>query len=131
MMLTGSGNGGHASPKAIAPNCPSRYLHVVPCGSRVRSAVLPNLCAAAHRPKCAARAVEVCRGRMSEISFQWEVSLKFSTVIENVQFPKFSHGTILPLHELEWRLIGILVGLCDFKLTACALCVFCFYLCHS
>src|SRR6218665_3126438 len=28
-------------------------------------AVLPNLCAAAH--KCVARAVEVCRGRMSEI----------------------------------------------------------------
>ena len=37
-------------------------------------AVLPNMCAAAH--KCAARAVEVCRGRMLEIkSFQWEVSL--------------------------------------------------------
>jgi len=31
--------------------------------------VLPNLCAAAH--KCDARAVEVCRGRMSEVkSFQ-------------------------------------------------------------
>src|SRR6218665_1289104 len=61
-------------------------------------AVLPNLCASAH--KCAARAVEVFRGRMSEIkSFQWEVSLKFSTVIENVQFPKFSHGTLLPLHH--------------------------------
>jgi len=29
--------------------------------------VLPNLCAAAH--KCDARAVEVCRGRMSEIRF--------------------------------------------------------------
>src|SRR6218665_877183 len=62
------------------------------------TAVLPNLCAAAH--KCAARAVEVCRCRMSEIkSFQWEVSLKFSTVIENVQFAKFSHGTLLPLHR--------------------------------
>jgi len=61
-------------------------------------AVLPNLCAAAH--KCAAKAVEVCRGRISEIkSFQWEVSLKFSTVIENVQFAKFSHGTLLPLHH--------------------------------
>src|SRR6218665_2407976 len=73
-----------------------------PCKKHWRSgparAVLPNLCAAAH--KCAARAVKVCRGRMSEIkSFQWEVSLKFSTVIENVQFPKFSHGTLLPLHH--------------------------------
>jgi len=28
--------------------------------------VLPNLCAAAH--KCVARAVEVCRGQMSEIN---------------------------------------------------------------
>jgi len=61
-------------------------------------AVLPNLCAAAH--KCVARAVEVCRDRMSEIkSFQWEVSLKFSTVIGNVQFPTFSHDTLLPLHH--------------------------------
>src|SRR6218665_1130161 len=61
-------------------------------------AVLPNLCAAAH--KCAARAVEVCRGRISEIkSFQWEVSLKFSTVIDNVQFAKFSHATLIPLHH--------------------------------
>jgi len=53
--------------------------------------VLPNLCAAAH--KCAARAVEVCCGRMSEIKsfnekFQWEV-----------WFPKFSHGTLLPPHH--------------------------------
>jgi len=31
----------------------------------VSKAVLPNLCAAAQ--KCAARALEVCRGRMSEI----------------------------------------------------------------
>jgi len=63
------------------------------------NAVLPNLCAAAH--ECAARAVEVCRGRMSEIkSFRWEVSLQFSTVIENVQFAKFSHGTLLPLHHI-------------------------------
>jgi len=59
-------------------------------------AVLPNLCAAVH--KCAARAVEVCRGRMTEIkSNQWEVSMKFSTVIENVWFPNFSHGTLPPL----------------------------------
>ena len=67
--------------------------------------MLPNLCATAH--KCPARAVEVFRGRMSEIkSFQWEVSLKFSTVIENVQFPKFSHGTLLPLHHniIIWSL---------------------------
>ena len=52
--------------------------------SRVNT-VLPNLCAAAH--KCAVRAVEVCRGRMSEIkSFGWEVSMKLSTVIENFDF---------------------------------------------
>jgi len=66
--------------------------------------VLSNLCAAAH--KCAARAVEVCRARISEIkSFQWEVSLKFSTLIENVQFAKFRHGTLLPLHHnIIWSL---------------------------
>jgi len=44
-------------------------------------AVLPNLCAAAQ--KCAARAVDVCCGRMSEInSFQWEVSMTFTNLIE-------------------------------------------------
>jgi len=67
--------------------------------------VLPNLCSAAH--KCAARAVEVCRGWMSEIkSFQWEVSMKFSIVIENVWCCKFSHGTLLPLHHniIIWSL---------------------------
>ena len=37
---------------------------------------------------------------MSEINtFQWEVSMTFSTLIENVTFPKFSHGTLLPLHH--------------------------------
>ena len=47
--------------------------------------VLPNLFAPAH--KCAARAVEMCRGRMSEIkSFQWEVSLTFSTIVETSNF---------------------------------------------
>ena len=47
-----------------------------------------------------ARAVEVWRGQMSEINtFQWEVSMTFSTLIENVSFPKFSHGTLLPLHH--------------------------------
>ena len=55
-------------------------------------AVLPNL--------CAARAVEVCRGRMLEIkSFNWEVSMKFSIVIENIWFCKFSRGTLLSLHH--------------------------------
>ena len=65
-------------------------------------AVLLNLCAVAH--KCVARAVEVCHGRMSEINtFQWEVSMTFSmtfsTLIENVSVPKFSHGTLVPLHH--------------------------------
>jgi len=60
--------------------------------------VLPNLCATAQ--KCAARAVEMCRGRMSEInSFQLEVSMMFPTLFANVWFPKFSHGTLLPLHH--------------------------------
>src|SRR6218665_316251 len=50
---------------------------------KVTRAVLPNLCAAAH--KCAARAVQVCRGRMSEInSLHREVSMTFSTLIKNV-----------------------------------------------
>jgi len=63
------------------------------------------MCAAAH--KCAARAVEVVRGRMSEInSFQWEVSMTFSTLIENIWFLKFSHGTLLPLYNniIIWSL---------------------------
>ena len=35
---------------------------------------------------------------MSEInSFQWEVSMTFS--MRDVWFPKFSHGTLLPLHH--------------------------------
>ena len=89
-----------ASSNRYRRTCKGTHLSIglvcVQC--HVRRAVLPNLCAAAH--KYAARAVEVYRGRMSEIrSFQWKDSLKFSTVIENVQFPKFSHGTLLPLHH--------------------------------
>ena len=39
---------------------------VAPFQFQYSRTVLPNLCAAAH--KCAARAVEVCRGQMSEIN---------------------------------------------------------------
>jgi len=91
----------------------------IPC---LNIAVLPNLCAAAH--KCAARAVEVIRGRMSEIkSFQWQVSMKFSTLIENVWFPKFSRGTLLPLHYniIIWSLKSSSVIIFDdlFRLSLC------------
>jgi len=40
-------------------------LYLIDFLSCLSRPVLPNLCAAAH--KCAARALEVCRGRMSEI----------------------------------------------------------------
>ena len=68
------------------------------------NAVLSNLCAAAQ--KCAARAVEVSRGRMSENQkFSMGNFIEISTVIESVQFSKFSHGTLLPIHDnIIWYL---------------------------
>ena len=83
----------------------------------VSNAVLPNLCAVAHlcaaAHKCAARAVEVCRGRISEMkSFQWEVSVKFSTVIENIWL---NTSTARPLHHnmVIWPLNSSSVIICD------------------
>src|SRR6218665_871351 len=62
--------------------------------------VLPNLSAAAH--KCAAKAVTVCCGRMSEDkSFQREVSLKLSTLIESISFLHIIHSTLLPLYQIR------------------------------
>jgi len=89
--------------------------------------------ASASQPVCCstqlcARAVEMCRDRMLEIkSFQLEVSLKFSTVVENVRFPKFSHGTLLPLHHniIIWSLnrssVIILEDLFRLSLYGCCL----------
>jgi len=57
-------------------------------------AVLPNL--------CATRAITMCRSRMSEVkSFQREVSMKLSTLIENVSFSTYRpQSAVLPLYQI-------------------------------
>src|SRR6218665_2019668 len=65
--------------------------------------VLPNLCAAAQ--KCAARAVEVCRGRMSKINnFNTKFQLRFQLSLKTFDFlnsatAHFNYSIIISLHR--------------------------------